>query len=180
MDQEYFQSIPWCAKLLAEPDVIIIPTPGRQGKETTEDELVAVTLKTGRTIPSWLTFYKKPAAGATSVNQVHQLLSLGPGVNSYPHRVAGGLLGVIFDECMGTVGLVNMGLDHMNAQGFWVTANLNINYRKAVPTPGVYLATATLREVRGRKCYIDASLQDGEGTVLATATSVWIDAAAKL
>ena len=180
MDKEYFQSISWCAKLLEEPDVVIVATPGRQVKESSEDELVAVTLKTERTIPSWLTFYKKPAAGTTSVNEVHNLLSLGPGVNSYPHRVAGGLIGVIMDECMGTVGLVNMGLDHGNAQGFWVTANLNINYRKAVPTPGVYLATATLREAKGRKCYFDASLKDGEGTVLATATSVWIDAAAKL
>ena len=180
VDYEYFQSIPWCAKLLAEPDIVIVPTPGRQENESTENELIAVSLKTERTIPSWLTFYKRPAAGATRVNEVHNLLSLGSGVNGYAHRVAGGMIGVIIDECMGTVGLVNMSLDHWNAQGIWVTANLSINYRKAIPTPGVYLATATLREVKGRKSNIEASIKDGHGTVLAAATSVWIDVAPKL
>ena len=180
VDYEYFQSIPWCAKLLAEPDIIIVATPGRQEKESTESEFFAVTLKTKTTIPFWLSFYKRPAPGAPCVYEVHNLLSVGPGVNGYAHRVAGGVIGAVIDEVMGTVGLVNMNLDHLNPQGIWVTANLNINFRKAVPTPGVYLATATFRGVKGRKCYCDASIKDGEGTVLATATSVWIDSAAKL
>lgn len=180
LDQQYFQLIPWCAKLLDETDAIIVSTPSRQRKESTEDELVAVTLKTKETIRSWLTFYTRPAAGTTRVDEVYNLLSLGQGVNGYAHLVAGGIIGVILDECMGILGSINRSLGVEGAGGFMVTANLNLNYLKAVPTPGNYLATATLREVKGRKRYFDASLKDGEGTVLATAESLWIDVAAKL
>lgn len=180
LDQEYFQSIPWCAKLLEEADIVIVPTPSRQKKESTEDELIAVTLKTGETIRSWLTFYKRSAAATTHVEEIYNLLSLGPGVNGYAHLVAGGIIGVIFDECMGVLGLLNKGLGVEEAQGFMVTANLNINYLKAVPTPGIYLATATIREVKGRKCYFEASIRNGEGTILATAESLWIEVTSKL
>lgn len=180
VDLEYFQSIPWCAKLLSETDIVVLPTPSCQRKESTEDELVAVTLKTENTVRSWLTFYKRPAAGTIHVDEVYNLLSLGPGVNGYAHLVAGGIIGVILDECMGILGLVNKRLGFEGAQGFMVTANLNINYLKAVPTPGIYLATATLREVKGRKCYFEASIKNGEGTILATAESLWVDVAAKL
>lgn len=179
-EHEYFQSVPWCAKLLAEPDVVIVATPSRQSNESTENELVAVTLKTEKTIRSWMTFYKKPAAGTTRVDEVYNLLNLGPGVNGYAHLVAGGIIGVILDECMGILGLVNINLGFKGIGRFLVTANLNVNYLKAVPTPGIYLATATLREIKGRKCYFDASMKDGEGNVLATAESLWIDATAKL
>lgn len=180
LDREYFQSIPWCAKLLAETDIVIVPTHSRQRKESTEDELVAVILNTEKTIPSWLTFYKRPTPGTTRVDEVYNLLSLGPGVNGYAHLVAGGIIGVILDECMGILGMINTSLGVEGAGGFMVTANLKINYVKAVSTPGTYLATATLRELKGRKQYFDASIEDGEGSLLATAESLWVDVAAKL
>ena len=179
-DQEYFQSIPWCAKLLAEPNVVIVPTPSRQRKESTEDELVAVTLNAEKSIPSWLTFYKRPIVGTTGVDEVYNLLSLGPGVNGYAHLVAGGIIALILDECMGILGLVSRSLGQKAAEGFVVTAKLNINYLKAVPTPGIYLATATFRKVKGRKIYIGASIKNEEGAVLATADSLWINVTAKL
>lgn len=179
-DHEYFQSIPWCAKLLGQKDVVIVATPSRQQTENTENELVAVTLKTEETIPSWLTFYKRPAAGASGLDEVYHLLSLGPGVNGYARLVQGGIIGVILDECMGNFLLVNKDLGFDDARGFKVTANLNITYLKPVPAPGVYLAAATLREVKGRKWYFDASLKDGDGNILATAESLWIGPAAKL
>lgn len=179
-DHEDFLSIPWCAKLLRQKDVVVIATPSRQRKDSTENELVAVTLQTEKTIRSWVTFYKRPLAGANRVDEVYYLLSLGPGINGYAHLAAGGILGVIFDECMGNLGLVNRSLGFEGAAGFMFTANLHINYVKPVPTPGVYLVTATLREVKGRKCYFVASIKDGDGIVLSTAESLWIEAAAKL
>ena len=180
LDEEHFQSIPWCAKLLAEPDVLIVPTPSRQKKASTEDELVAVTLNTEKTIKHWLTFYKIPGPDAIMVGELYSLLSLGPGVNGYPHLAAGGVVCLILDECMGNLGLISRILGFTMAEGFIVTANLNVNYLKVVPTPGIYLATATLREVKGRKYYFEASLKNGEGTVLATAESLWVNVAAKL
>lgn len=127
-----------------------------------------------------MTFYQRPTSGTTGVNHVYNLLSLGQGVDGYAHLVAGGILGVILDECMGILGWLNRSLGLKGAEGFLVTANLNVNYLKAVPTPGNYFATAMLRDVKGRKCYIEASIKDEEGTVLATAESLWVDVAAKL
>lgn len=127
-----------------------------------------------------MTFYQRPTSGTTGVNDVYNLLSLGQGVDGYAHLVAGGILGVILDECMGILGWLNRSLGLKGAEGFLVTANLNVNYLKAVPTPGNYFATAMLRDVKGRKCYIEASIKDEEGTVLATAESLWVDVAAKL
>lgn len=127
-----------------------------------------------------MTFYQRPTSGTTGVNDVYNLLSLGQGVNSYAHLVAGGIIGVILNECMGILGWLNRSLGLKGAEGFLVTANLNVNCLKAVPTPGNYLATAMLRDVKGRKCYFEASIKDEEGTVLATAESLWVDVAAKL
>ena len=180
LDHQYFQSIPWCAKLLEQKDVVIVPTPSRQRMENTDNELVAVTLKTEKTISSWLTFYKSPAANANGLDEIYYLLSLGPGVNGYANVVAGGIIGVILDECMGNLVLVNRDLGFDDAAGFMVTANLNINYLKPVPTPGIYLAMARIREVKGRKWYFDAEMKDPDGNVLATAESLWIGSAAKL
>ena len=180
LDLEYFQSVPWCAKLLAEPNVVVVATPSRQKKETTMDELFAVTLNTERTIRSWSTFYKQPVLGATSLDELYSLVSVGPGVSSYADRVAGGIIGSILDECMGNLGLVNRSLGFMGTEGFTVTARLNVNYLKVVPTPGDYFVTATLREVKGRKYYLGGSIKSGEGTLLATAESIWIDVVAKL
>ena len=180
LDLEYFRSVPWCAKLLAEPNVVVVATPSRQKKETTRDELFAVTLKTERTIRSWLTFYKRPIPGATSLDQLYSLVSVGPGISGHADLVAGGIIGSILDECMGNLDLVNRRLGFVDGEGFMVTANLNVKYLKAVPTPGDYLVTATLREVKGRKYYIGGLIKNGEGTLLATAESMWIDVLAKL
>ena len=180
IDLEYFQSVPWCAKLLAEPNVVVVPTPSRQKKETTMDELFALTLNTERTIRSWLTFYKTPARGATSLDELYSLVSVGPGLSSYADLVAGGIIGSIIDECMGNLGLVNRSLGFTGTEGSTVTANLNVNYLKVVPTPGDYLVTTTLREVKGRKYYFGGSMKDGEGTSLATAESIFISVIAKL
>ena len=180
LDLEYFQSVPWCAKLLAEPNVVIVATTSRQKKETTMDELFAVTLNTERTIRSWLTFYKRPVPGATSLDELYSLVSVGPGVSSHADLVAGGIIGSILDECMGNLDLVNRTLGFMGAESFTVTAKLNVNYLKVVPTPGDYLVTATLREVKGRKYYFVGSIKSGEDTLLATAESMWIDVVAKL
>ena len=180
LDLEYFQSVPWCAKLLAEPNVVVVPTPSRQKKETTTDEFFAVTLNTERTIRSWSTFYKRPVLGATSLDELYSLISVGSGVSSHADLVAGGVIGSLFDECMGNLDLMNRRLGSVGGERFMVTANLNVNYLKVVPTPGDYLVTATLREVKGRKHYIGGSITSGEGALLATAEALFIDVVAKL
>ena len=186
-DHDFFRSIPWCAKLLAEPDVVVVATSVRERKASTEDEVAAVTLKTNDTIPAWLTFYKKPlhpAEGSAPtdgapVDEVFNLLHLGPGVNGYAHHASGGIVGVLFDECMAILGRLNSAGGKFTAAGVCVTANLHIRYLKTIPTPGVYLVMARLAEVKGRKFYLQGEIRDREGVVLASAESLWVEVKAE-
>src|SRR5438477_8666761 len=111
-DQDHFHSIPWCAKLLNEPEFIITPTFSRQYKESTEDALFAKTLKTDDTIGACLSLYKRPASGVSRINEVRTLLSLGYGVNGNSHLCHGGIVATIIDEVMGILLTVNKNLEN--------------------------------------------------------------------
>lgn len=173
-DQNYFQSIPWCAKLLGEPNLVITPAFSRQYKESTEDALFAETLKSDETIRAYLSFYRRPAPGIGRIDEVYALLSLGYGVNGYPHVCHGGIVATIMDEIMGSLLTVNRSLGNADINDSAVTAYLNSTYLKPVATPQVILVTARFREVKGKKYYIDATVKDHCGAVLASAESLWI------
>lgn len=173
-DQEYFHSIPWCAKLLDNRDLVITATPSRQYKESTEDAMFAETLKTDDTIKACLSFYKQPPFEARHVDEVNMLLSLGYRVNGYPHLCHGGVVATIVDEVMGNLLTVNKNMTNAAIRGANVTAYLNITYLKPVATPQVVLLTAKFREIKARKYYIDASVKDGGGAFLAKAEALWI------
>ena len=54
------------------------------------------------------------------------------------------------------------------------TAYLNVTYLKPVSTPQIILVTASLREIKGRKHYIDGDVKNADGTVLAKAESLFL------
>lgn len=172
-DPKYFQSIPWCAKLLEEPNIVITPALSREYKESTEDALFAETLKSDDTIRAFLSFYKQPAtAEVARIDEIHTLLSLGYRVNGYPHLCHGGIVATILDEVMGSLLSVNKALGHI--KGSSVTAYLNVTYLKPVATPQTVLVTARLRDVKRQKYYVEALVKDSCGVVLAKAEALWI------
>ena len=184
MDEErdFFLSTPWCAKLLNDPNFIPRPTPSRKYKSSTEDALFAKTLKTEDTISAVTTFYRKPAPEATHVEEIRMLVSLEYGVNGWQHMAHGGIVGALLDEAMGSLSTVNTTLrDHPksgdNAQpiGYMVTAYLKVTYLKPVFTPQIILVTASFKEIKGTKHYIDGEVKDADGTVLAKAESLFLE-----
>lgn len=184
MDEErdFFLSTPWCAKLLNDPDFIPRPTPSRKFKSTTEDALFAETLKTVDTISAVTTFYRKPAPEATHVEEVRLLVSLEYGVNGWAHMAHGGIVGAILDEALGTLSAINHGLGKHPQSGNdgqfisqMVTAYLKVTYLKPVVTPQIILVTASVKEIKGTKHYIDGEMKDADGTVLAKAESLFLE-----
>lgn len=183
MDEErdFFLSTHWCAKLLNDAEFVPRPTPSRKYKSTTEDALLAQTLKTEDTISAVTTFYRKPAPGASDVKEVRMLVSLEYGVNGWAHMAHGGIVGAILDEAMGTLATINSQLQKHPRNGDdgqpianMVTAYLKVTYLKPVVTPQIILATANLKEIRGTKHYIDGEMKDADGTILAKAESLWL------
>lgn len=56
----HFQSLPWCAALIASPTYIVTPCLWRNPKASTEDELLAVSLNSPTTISHHLALYRVP------------------------------------------------------------------------------------------------------------------------
>ena len=52
--------------------------------------------------------------------------------------------------------------------------DLNTNYKKPLPTPGVVLCKATLDRVVRNKIYVRASIEDGNGTVYTTGEGMFV------
>ena len=174
-DREYFENIPWCSKLLEDSKFIVTPTFSRQHKESTEDALFAETLNTKDTIRACLSLYMRPASEPSQINELRMLVSLGYGVNSYPSLCHGGIVGVIIDEAMGMLLTLNKNLKASPVRSSTVTAYLNVTYLRPVATPQTLLVIARLREIKGRKMYLDASIADGCKESLAKAEALWIE-----
>ncbi|MCJ1304953.1 hypothetical protein MMC08_007766 [Hypocenomyce scalaris] len=186
-DVLHFQSIPWCAKLLADPRFTAAPTGSRSPKRSTEDSFFAETLQTDKTVRACLSLYCIPSppscdsAPSPRIQEVRTLISLGSGVNGYPRIAHGGFVATLLDEGMGILMEANKdkgsGRDNGNAI---VTAFLNVKYRRPVPTPGIVLVTAKYTKVMPRKQFMRASVEDGEGTVYAEAEALFVEIREKL
>jgi uncharacterized protein (TIGR00369 family) len=173
-DHAHFQSIPWCAQLLQDPEFVITPTFSRQPKDSTEDSLFAETFRTNSTIKACLSLYKASPQGTTWISEVRTLMTLGTGMNGGAHLLHGGVIATLMDDVIGILLTVNEDQDALPLSSKTVTAGLNVSYLKPVKTPGTVVVVARCREVKGRKYYTEAEVRDGEGAVLAKADSLWI------
>ena len=173
-DQEYFGAIPWCAKLLHEPNIVTTPTCNRQYKEDTEDALFAETLNHPDAIRACLSFYKRPDVGDVRVDEVHTLFSLGYRVNGYANVCHGGMVATLVDEAVGILLTVNKRLENAVIKNGSATASLQMTFLKPVVTPQTVLVTTTFHEVKGRKYYINVTVKNDSDVCLAEAKTLWI------
>lgn len=180
-DLHHFQSIPWCAKLLADLDFTIVPTRSRSAKADTEDSFFAETLQTNQTVRACLSLFGNPTPSSNEsgpkIQRVRTLISIGDGVNGYHNIAHGGFVATLLDQGMGILVEENL----YNGSGKWgFTAYLNVKYRRPVPTPGLVLLTAAYTKVVPRKQFMKATLEDGEGTVYAEADAMFVEVKPKL
>ena len=177
MDMQYFRDIPWCVKLIDNPAFQAMPTFSREPKISTEDSLIAQTLKTQCTINAWLSLFKRSPGQVVAIEEVRVLASLKPGLNGYPHICHGGVIAMLMDEASGLLLSANEAKRNKASNainGNTVTARLNLEFVKPVVTPQVVLVTATFRGKQGRKFSVDARIEDSAGVMLARAESLWV------
>jgi len=86
----------------------------------------------------------------------------------YPGVVHGGIVAAILDECGGRA--------HMDdPTRFMVTAQLNVRYRKPVPTETPLIVIGIAGQRRGRVAEAHSEILDKNGDVLAEAELVLVD-----
>ncbi|ROT37659.1 hypothetical protein SODALDRAFT_334778 [Sodiomyces alkalinus F11] len=132
-DVSHFLSIPWCAALLAQPDVhTFVPTsrlPEDDARHSpSRDQLFSKTLRDADAVPHCIGFYKVPSPDASPNATPHSapitaasqaadpaflvrscslLFDLRPGVIGFAGSVHGGLIASLIDEAMGNLFLAN-------------------------------------------------------------------------
>jgi thioesterase superfamily protein 4 len=171
----HLRQTPWCTPILDSPDFVPIlfhhrnPPPHLTGRYTFFSE----TLNTPRTFPIWESFYRPSRnADGDDYGETCALIELGRGLDGHPNRAQGGVAATILDEVAGVVGYM-----HKPPGKPIVTAYMNTNYRKSMPTPGLVLARAMLDGKRsvGRKIYVKAWIEDGMGGVFTEAEVLFIE-----
>ncbi|KAH7028884.1 HotDog domain-containing protein [Microdochium trichocladiopsis] len=181
-DIAYFRQIPWCAAILDDPAFTHALTPSRTAKGGVGDIYMAETMATKDTIPRWVTMFTRRQLPADKsepgmIVQTRTLLQLGDKVAGWPGVAHGGLTSLLLDECCATLLRLRRFVDRDPAllPAGSVTVALNVSLNGKVPAPGVLLVTVTLREVQGRKYFVDGEITaNGHSTVLGSATAVFV------
>ncbi|KAI1347820.1 HotDog domain-containing protein [Xylaria sp. FL0043] len=163
VDYAHFAAIPWCATHLQGPRIITGAPISRTLKPDDEDSLFADTINSERGIFRMLQVYEEPASPTERVNELKTFLTLGSGLNGYP-----GVYEVVSH-------LVPINQDRKTIPaGAHMTAYLNTRFIRPVSTPATVLARARLTKVEGRKFFLQGTLEDEKGIILAQADALFI------
>lgn len=157
----------WCQKILAEPSVEIYSL-------TSDKDINAMFTRTlhnpeADAIRAQINFSRARAA-CVSEMEYNYLLSIGPGIDGLQGRAHGGFNALVLDNVTGTCAAL------IGDTVAPATARLEIDYVRPVGTPGVVLARAWATERTGRKKWVDGTIEDAQGNVLAKGRALYIDA----
>lgn len=104
----------------------------------------------------------------TGPGQVRAELSVAVHYEGYPGVVHGGIIAAILDETGGRA--------HMeNPARFMVTAQMNVRYRKPVPSETPLIVLGYAGERHGRVSHAKSEIQNMDGAVLAEAELILVD-----
>lgn len=189
----------WLAPLLTSPSYTVIPTFSRVLKRTGEDYFFSRTVSSPQTIPHMLTLQRtsfpypkeiprgspiphfspeeltspKATPSPTEPDALFLIALARPGLDGHPHVIHGGMSCAILDEMLG----LTVMLHHQHIQGprdSLFTANLNVSYKRPVPTPNDILVKCWLVGKQGRKWYSIGQLTDHDGNVMTEGKGVWV------
>ncbi|OAD69848.1 hypothetical protein PHYBLDRAFT_171869 [Phycomyces blakesleeanus NRRL 1555(-)] len=125
--------------------------------------LTASTLRgKGKVIVAPVIFYNK------SMTEVTIVCHLGTELCGHDGIIHGGMLATLLDEVLACVAFPAL----PNNIGF--TANLNIDYRKPVKSDQWVVMRGQLDRLEGRKAYVEAWIEDLEGTKMTEAKSLYV------
>ena len=164
--------IPWCKALLSSniSDVEITTELAVDATGKVMNPMFNETLNTSSAVRAQLAF-KRPSSEADSVRPWEYccLFSVGPGVDGKTGRAHGGFNALILDQITGATA------SKTGANRTPATATMTVDYKAPVNTPGVVLGRAWAIDRTGRKTWVKAVIEDGQGRVLASAKALYLD-----
>ena len=166
-------NLPWCQAILRDPSIdVSSETPKRFQDKTVSNSMFRETLYTDRGIRAHLSL-KRPCTEPDAVMGEENcfVLSVGPAIDGKTGRAHGGFNSLVLDQISGSC-------------AHWAkpdpippaTATMTVDFKAPVETPCVLLSRAWICEVSGRKVWVKAVLEDGQGHVYATSRALFITA----
>lgn len=171
-------NLPWCKSLLnSDISIVEIPTEPSSARdadipsdEAVSNSMFKQTLYTPDAIRAQICF-KRPNSEADSIIpwEYCYILSLGSGIDGKSGRAHGGFSALILDQMTGTVASM------VSGSVAPATATMTVDYKAAIETPGVVLCRGWAVERQGRKTWVKATVEDGQGKLLASGKALFID-----
>ncbi|PSR80324.1 HotDog domain-containing protein [Coniella lustricola] len=171
---DHFKSIPWCAKHLEAPNLVV--TPGFSRDPRAQEPLFCETLRTKDTIAAFVCFYPRPESELDFLPELKAFVTLGNLVGGYPGVCHGGLVATLLDETLSFLGPRHRWLqsrDKLNHD--MLKAYLHTDYLQPVKIPGTFLITARLTKKNGRKSYMQGVMEDENGQKVAKADGLFVE-----
>ena len=163
---EYFRQIPWCASFVDDPSYEIVPGITQKiGARPGTNKLLSKTLRSPEAIEATVALRRRLRTDVEGKPQIIVLLAIGADLDGHESTLHGGMAGVFLDEIAGLV-LDMYDVRYVASNTQFLTARLDIVYRRPVRTPQVLLGCADLVDEGERKVRVSVDLKDKEGVVL--------------
>ncbi|KAJ4402896.1 hypothetical protein N0V85_005224 [Neurospora sp. IMI 360204] len=173
MEIDHFRSIPWVAKHLSQPHLIINQADSRRPKPGHGDTLLSHTLNSQDAISAYITIIQQPQPEQELVTEMLSFLTLGSQLNGWPGVCHGGIVMMILDDAQGQLFTQNKKQKKMKDIPL-MTAYLNQTFLKPVRTPCTVMVRAKITKVEGRKHWIQAAMLSEDGEELARCESMFV------
>lgn len=154
---------------------------GLANSHNDQDSFMQNTLSTPETIRDHVILVPVKASSQSypRIPEVLTIYSLGSSLMGHAMIAHGGLVATLLDEIMGVAININEQSEAEHDPTYKrksiMTLKLDLLYKKPVPAPGLILARAVLKKAEGRKRYVTATLEDGQGTILTEAEALFLE-----
>lgn len=166
--------IPWVQDIAAQPGMREMLVPGQMlrkhpvGQLLTEDDHLFETMRKSDQVREFRCFYHPED------RKFYSVVMLGKDVCGYPSTVHGGLTAAIVDETFGGLYTALLTTGNLGATLPGLTARLELDYKKKIPSGTVLLVTAELESVETRKVWMKATVSDGSRSTFATGRALFV------
>lgn len=182
-DVDFFSSMPFAQPYInSSSEYQAIPFLTRYANENTADTFFAKVINTADTVSRLLAMVRKTPPGqdeaklqGADLPYFITFVHMGSDVNGYRDVVHGGILASLFDETVGLCAETYRAFVSKDRTRLY-TATLDVSYRSPVATPGAVLIKTWVRQIEGRKWFLEAQLLDTDGLLKAEAKSLYIGA----